>query len=150
MGRIKKVKSLLPGIEWHIENIMVLNSEISNYFGAILTGVFAMSAEGKEYSPFYAKMENAYLDIIAEIKGRKPCDMAFYRNMLFKYDLTNFRMLADTYQLDDMVEIINTNATSEELKYCKDTLKQFVLDAAINFGRPDISRGFSLLIDSFK
>lgn len=128
---------------------MVLNSDVADCFGTILTGIFAAAADGKENSPFYSDVEDEYLNIIAEIKGRKPCDMTLYRKMIFKYDMQIFTMITNAYRLDEMIEIIKENATPEELRFCKDTLKQFILDAAIIFERPDISIGLSPLINSF-
>lgn len=129
---------------------MRLNSEISDYFGAILTGVFAMAADGKESSANYAAMENKFLNIIADIKDKKSCDANFFRNHIFHNYAASFNMIANTYPIEEIIGIIRTEATFEELQYCKNTLNQFIRDLATGFNRPDLVNGFMLLTGSFE
>lgn len=58
MGRIKKNKTLLPGIEWHIENIMAINTvtlnapftqEEKNVIASTLTCLVADTPKGNQF-----------------------------------------------------------------------------------------------------
>ncbi len=132
---------------------MKLNADILNFYGLILSSAFAEAAAGKENSPNYITMENKYKAIMKDIMGF-PDDNSTSSDKLFEClwetRLISFNMIMDTYSIEEIVDTIRVKASCEELKFCKNTLIQFVRDLATNFNCHDIARNFTLLADSFE